>query len=195
MPTCGEMETVKDIQGFLDFDSLNICTDLEDAVMQETTLNFVIEFDSDKAYAAIDIDNDSLQKYLAVKRAPKESTRWINIFAPDQQISLVKQIAQRYNFSPRLTGIMCSKQRTPAAVGAHDPTSGITSNGQPARKRKSTEPRSIDLEMLKTGTKSVSETLALDFSHYKLIDEVWHHCSVDWDQRRKSTLVSVSGWD
>ena len=190
----GAMDTVKDIQGFSDFDSLHICTDVEDAVMRETTLNFVIEFDNDKAYAAIDIDDDSLQKYLTVKREPKESTRWINIFAPDQQTSLVTQIAQFYNFSPRLTGIMRSKQHTPAAVGTHDPASGIISNGQPTRKRKSTEPRSIDLEMLKTGAKPANETLALDFSHYKLIDEVWHHCSVDWDQRRKSILVDVSGW-
>ena len=190
------METIKTIPAFSDFDLPDICVDLEDAVLQETTKNFVIEFDSDKAYAAIDINDDTLGRYLTVDRAPKESTRWINIFAPDQQPLFVKQIAQFYNFSPRLTGIMCSKQRTPAAVGVHDPKSGTQLNGQPTRQatrnRKTTEPRSVDLEMHKTGARSTSETLALDFSHYKLIDEVWHHCSVDWDARRKEALMYIS---
>ena len=179
------MEAVKNLSGFRDFDVLDNCADLEEAVLEEKTLNFAIEFDSDQALAAIDLDDEALRQYLAVNRAPKESTRWINIFAPDQQTSIVKQIAQFYNFSPRLTGIMCSKQHTPSPVGVHDPIPGILLNGQVTRKRKSTEPRSVDLEMHKTGTKLKSETLALDFSHYKLIDEVWHHCSVDWDPRRE----------
>ena len=104
------MEAVKNLLGFSDFDVLHNCTDLEEAVLEEKTLNFVIEFDSDKAYAAIDLKDESLRSYLAVNRVAKESTRWINIFAPDQQPSFVKQIAQFYNFSPRLTGIMCPKQ-------------------------------------------------------------------------------------
>ena len=183
-----KMEEVKAIPGFYNLDDLEVCAKVEEAVSKGTTWNFAVEFDSEKAYAALDLKEDILQRYLMVERAPKQSTRWINIFAPDRQPLLVKQIAQRYNFSPRLTGIMCSKQHTPKAVGIQDTTSPSLPNGQPKtnrKKRKSTESRSSDLEMHKTATTLTHEAPALDLSHYKLVDEVWHYCSVDWDPRRK----------
>ena len=178
------------IPGFNDFDDKEICAKVEKAVLKETTLNFVVEFDSDKAYAAVDLDARSLHKYLRVSRAARESTRWINIFAPDQQPLFVKQIAEFYNFSPRLTGIMCSKQDTPKVVGAQDTTSCWLPNDQPKtnrKKRRSSESQSSDIEMHKTNASLTTEAPALDMSHYKLINEVWHYSSVDWDPQREET--------
>ena len=187
------MEKVKAIPGFKNFDDIEVCAKVEEAVIKETTLNFAVEFDRDKAYAAVDLDNESLQRYLAVSRAAIESTRWISIFAPDQQPLFVKQIAQYYNFSPRLTGIMCSKQHTPKAVGAHNKTCYWLPNGQPKtnkKKRRSTESRSSDLEMHTPAATLTNEAPALDLSHYKLVNEVWHYCSVDWDSQRKESSLN-----
>lgn len=186
------MERINTIPGFDDLDQEEAFVRLEEAVLKATTLNFAIEFDNEKASAAVDLNEESLQKYLTTARTSKESTRWINIFAPDQQPLFVKKIAKYYNFSPRLEGIMCAKQHTPRAVGSVSTTSRPLANGQPRTNRgprKSTENPSIDLEMHNIGTSSTSEAQALDLSHYKLVNEVWHYCSVDWAPQRKTALL------
>ena len=183
------MDTIQSIPGFRDFDDAEVCATVEEAVVKETTLNFAVEFDNDKAFAAVDLDSEGLRRYLAVKRAPQRSTRWINIFAPDQQAQSVKHIAQYYNFSPRLTGIMCSKQHTPSTVGTRNSISNSRSDGQPMRTGKickSMDSLSADLEMHSVNTAGTSEAPALDLSHYRLVNEVWHYSSVDWDAHRKS---------
>ena len=186
------MQRINAIPGFSDFDELEYFAKVEEAVLKETTMNFAIEFDNEKAFAAVDLDKETVQRYLKRDRAPKGTTRWINVFAPDQQSSFVEEIARYYNFSPRLAGIMSAKQDTPKAVGAQNTSSRFYANGQPKtnrRSRKSTESRSLDLEMHKLGATSTSEAQGLDFSHYKLVNEVWHHCSVDWAPQRETVFL------
>lgn len=188
------MERINGIAGFADFDDTETFARLEEAVLKETTSNFVIEFNNEKASAVIDLDEKTLHAYLTTDRASKESTRWINIFAPDQQPLFVKQIAQYYNFSPRLTGIMCSKQNTPRTVGSHGTAARSHANGHPKgtwMSQKSTDSHSSDLEMHNVGASPTSETQALDLSHYKLVNEVWHYCSVDWAPQRRMVFLNA----
>ena len=84
------MAAASTLPGFNDFDEIKHFEKLEEAVLKETTLNFAIEYDSDKAYAAVNIETETLQRFLAANRAPNASTRWISIFAPDQQPGFVK---------------------------------------------------------------------------------------------------------
>lgn len=183
------MTRINAFAGFNNFDDTETYAKFEEAVLDGSTSNFVIEFDNENASVAVDLDEASLHTYLTTARASRGSTRWINIFAPDQQPLLVKRIAQYYQFSPRLAGIMCSKQYTPRPVGSPSTTTHHHANGQPKSSRTdrtSTESHSFDLEMHNIDGNSISDShVLLDLSHYKLVNEVWHYNSVDWASHRK----------
>ncbi|KAL2059641.1 hypothetical protein ABVK25_000934 [Lepraria finkii] len=166
-----------------DFDDAAVYKRYENAVKNPNSENFVIEFDSEKARAALDLDETKMQGFLEKERASTASTRWINIWSPDKQIPLIRRLSARYNFSPRLTGIMCSTHKTHIAV---PPTFASRSLRQRvgmhshAPEPKSMDARSSDIEMDINGASSPVSSHILDLSHYKMVNEVWHFFSVDW---------------
>ncbi|KAK3176454.1 hypothetical protein OEA41_007777 [Lepraria neglecta] len=143
-----------------DFDDAAVYKRYEDAVKNPNTENFVIEFDSENARAALNLDETRMQGFLEKER-----------------------LSARYSFSPRLTGIMCSTHKTPIAV---PPTSAFRRLRQRvglhshAPERKSMDARSSDIEMDIEGASSPVSSPMLDLSHYKMVNEVWHYFSVDW---------------
>ena len=52
------------LPGFQDLDDDNVYERFETAVIHPDTRNFVIEFDSSKAYAALNFDDRNLQEFL-----------------------------------------------------------------------------------------------------------------------------------
>ena len=171
---------------FLDFDTPDNYTNFETALLKETTLNFAIEFNNEKAFAARDLTLNNIKDVLAQTRPPGSCTRWINIFAPNKQPDIVGAIAKTYQFSPRLAGIMASKQDTPNAVATGQRSSKRShEDPQHSTKRSSqVHQQASDPEKNDFSTKSLADaTATLDLSHYKLINEVWHYCSVDWGHR------------
>ena len=60
--------------------------------------------------------------------------------------------------------------------------------------RRSVESHSLDLEKEGMPDTSTSHPPLLDLSHYKLVEEVWHYCSVDWSNKCMGTLASLTNF-
>lgn len=179
---------------FADFDDDIFYKECEESLLQVASQNFVIEFDGTKATAARDVDTECMEKILRVDRPTNSTTRWINIWGPEQQTSLVKLLAARYDFSPRLLGIMCSKHKTPKVIPSTPRQSGLMYRGhwkQDHTDRRSVETQHTDPEK-NSGTPTVVREPVLNLSHYMVVNEVWHFNSVDWGSTcRRLQLVSA----
>ena len=85
---------------------------------------------------------------------------------------------------------MCSDHPTniPIASANHH-GGGLLRSRKPHLERRSVETQSLDLEKEGMAVPSTSRPPVLDLSHYKLVEEVWHYCSVDWSNKCTGTLV------
>ncbi|KAL2043302.1 hypothetical protein N7G274_003608 [Stereocaulon virgatum] len=164
----------------LDFDDDAAYQRCENAVKNKNTKNFVIEFDNETARASLELNEAQMQGFLETERLSTASTRWINIWALDNQEPVLKRLAERYKFSPRLSGIMRSNHNIPLPVAQKPVHIGLR---QRIGIRKSVDARSSDIEMFEDGATSPIQSPLPDLSHYKLVNEVWHYCSVDWGSR------------
>ncbi|KAL9103789.1 MAG: hypothetical protein Q9163_001198 [Psora crenata] len=164
---------------FQNLDNESVYETYYQALQSIKTLNFVVELDSTSAHAAFDLNTQSLQRLLDIKRPKGSSMRWINIFAPEKQRDCIAAIARKYDFSPRLEGLMSSKPLTPRRV--HDvsmehPASTRQMNGSALKgDRVSTKIHVTDPEKSGLDSECPVELSELDLSHYKIVDEVWHY--------------------
>ncbi|KAL9130596.1 MAG: hypothetical protein Q9217_001256 [Psora testacea] len=152
------------LPGFDNLDDENVYNRCYQAIQSIDTLNFAIEFDSANAYAALNLNARSLQELLDTKA-----------------------IAQKYDFSPRLEGIISSKPLTPRCVDT-----GLTKHSASAQQakpstskndRKYMDSQGSDPEKSGLDAQSLLYSSGLDLSHYKLVDEVWHYLSTDWTSK------------
>ena len=181
------MATAQTPEFFDNFDDESYYPSFEAAITKESTLNFAIEFDDGSAHVALDLQADNMSKFLSKSRASGASTRWINLFGPNLQTQIVKAIAEKYEFTPRLAGIMRSRQLTPEVVTSlgstvvkvpSENTDSVATGASPLASHIS-DPEKNDHDP----SPLMDSAEALDLSHYKLIDEVWHYCSVDWGEK------------
>ena len=171
-----------------DFDDEVVYRQQEEAVLSANDGSFMIQFDSTQATSVLNIDETLIEEILQVK--PDKFTRWINIWGPERHKKLVKKLSAQYDFSPRLLGIMCSDHNKPAPVPAVSHHNGHiwnklhTTPQHAAINRPTSDPE-------KDGTRGVPTVArdTLDISHYKVVNEVWHFCSVDWGKRCKESLT------
>lgn len=181
---------------FTNLDNEDYYQRFEKIVLNADTSNFVIEFDATNAKAAVDLTAVSVKRLLEKSRPPNTTTRWINIFAPDQQPDTIKIIAKHYGFTPRLGAIMSAARGPPPATPSFKRTS---------THRFSADRRSIfggvnrqdghlaDPEKNALSTVPAIDAMATqDMTHYNVVNEVWHYCSVDWGSRCKSSYQSQS---
>lgn len=163
--------------------------------------NFCIDFGDDDAWCAFDLGSDSYRRLLNSPRPSHLNTRWINIWLPYNQKDTLHALAKHYDFSPRLLGLMCSnpvppKRKTPL----HSKKSSATlrsrrSNKSHKSQQSSSRNESLDSEESIGMTEMMHSTQLemTQFSHYHIIDDVWHWSSVDWGRRCKFTCpYSVS---
>ena len=174
-----------------DFDEFKTYQELDDALRCVNTGNFVVEFDGDKASSVLGIDGPSLDKLLQAKS--NKSTTWINILGPERQKELVKRLAAQYDFSPRLSGLMCSDHKATAPPLAQVPPHQHHRFREKLGRRMSmsTEIPFTDLEKNRD---SIVTTMLPQTSHtgqYKMASEVWHYCSVDWGKKCKIFFVEL----
>lgn len=173
---------------FGDFDVESVYQQEEKAVLQANDGMFVIEFDSTTASSTSDLNEASLDEILQSK--PDKTTRWINIWGPERHSGLVKKLSAQYDFSPRLLGIMCSDHNKPASVPT-DPQH----NGHFWDKFSFTSQQTPVSDMFsdpeKNGNRFVPTVSqdTVDVSHYNMVNEVWHYCSVDWGKKCKGSLA------
>jgi hypothetical protein len=100
-------------------------------------------------------------------------------------------LAEHYEFSPRLLGLMCSEPLKPEPATASEPPSTTERIREYARRerqkfRASIEPQSpiaarnpedpVELRQVPP----VSEPERLDVNHYHIVDEVWHWSAIDY---------------
>lgn len=90
---------------FRDLDNNDVYTSVKAQAASDQARNFVVEFNHDEARIASGLSSDEFGVLLGQK-APEGMVRWINIWSPSKQTSVVKQIGNRYGFSPRLQALM-----------------------------------------------------------------------------------------
>jgi hypothetical protein len=180
------MATFANVPSFEDFDDKDVYDRYEHALSQAETLNFVIQFDDKNASSALNIKAVDLKEYLKTEQPANSSTRWINIFGPERQKKLVKELSARYRFTPRLLGIMCSDHKTPVPVTSLPVQNDLVQDkAQVETQSSSAESTSSDLEKNNGGILGGIHYPTLDINHYKIADEVWHYNSVDWGPKCK----------
>ncbi|KAL2847988.1 hypothetical protein BJX68DRAFT_106916 [Aspergillus pseudodeflectus] len=154
------------------------------------TRSFVLDFGNEDAWCAVDLEQEDLTALLTHSKPRCFGTRWINIWAPEQQKDLIKAITSYYGVSERLQGLMCSDPV------ARRPQRHIAPNQAP---RKSFQPKSSAMpsrvqinEDLEDGhamkhlpsserVHAAASPRGLTFGN--VVDQIWHFCSTDFGPR------------
>ncbi|KAJ5549581.1 hypothetical protein N7513_006815 [Penicillium frequentans] len=147
------------------------------------TQNFVLDFGNEDAYCATDLVTEDFKALLSQPRSRCFGTRWIHLWAPEEQIEAIKGIMSFYGVSERLQGMMCT-----APVIRPPP-------GTAPKKRRS-RTRDLDLDL---DPDDIENAFALknirdqgeghDTSSFKhltfsqVTDQIWHFSSVDHGPR------------
>ena len=169
--------------GFEDFDDPETYRKCEEHILKADALNFILEFDSDTAHIALDKDSKAMQELLHLESDPNK-TRWISLWCPERQKETIEALADYYGFSPRLSGLMRQDPNKPVVVPL--------ANHQSRRRdvinrfkfeRQSFESQVADMEMTLATDSTATHAMGADINHYRLVDEIWYYCSVDWGTR------------
>jgi hypothetical protein len=173
-----------------DLDDPEKLRDLEHAVTSPYSRNFFVDFGDNEAWAAFDLPVDTYSSILSRPRPSSLYTRWINIWYPFNHQPTLEVIAERYDLSPRLLGLMCSDPRKPSGNETANASKGASSffsaAHQPLKYLKHLQQQAIELE---EGWRSwdmpnmEEPALLPDMNHYQIADEVWHYSSVDWGRK------------
>ena len=177
------------LPNFKDFDKADVCKAGESYILQPDALNFALEFDSDQALLGLGLGATSVQDLLQAEKVSAKS-RWICLWCPEQQKDIVMALGAHYGFSPRLRGFMCQDPEKPV-IATMDNHQSHYRNKLPGLRRwkserASFESQSPDLEMTSTFEQPASHAMDLDLNHYRMVDQVWYYCSVDWGSKCKN---------
>ncbi|KAI9839844.1 MAG: hypothetical protein M1819_000034 [Sarea resinae] len=172
---------------FENFDARSTYKKFEAFAGDIASQNFVIDFSNDEAWAASDLSPRDIDGLLKSARPDSLRTRWINIWAPNRDPKVVEAIADYYDFSPRLFGLMRSAPLKPIPVHVEEHKSRFHFDywSQHTVPRSPTSCAS-DVEGAIELVEKESEDSAdepFDLNHYHLVDEVWHYSSVDWGKK------------
>ncbi|KAB8231533.1 uncharacterized protein BDW43DRAFT_140064 [Aspergillus alliaceus] len=151
------------------------------------TRNFVLDFGNDDAWCAVDLDQEDIALLLRSAKPRCFGTRWINIWAPEQQKDLIKAITSYYGVSERLQGMMCTDP-VPHQTQSKAPNLINSFNGRNVD-QKHRVPRMNDLEEAHTlkdlsdpaEMQAAASFIGLTFAH--VTNQIWHFCSVDYGSR------------
>ncbi|KAI9779355.1 MAG: hypothetical protein M1839_007463 [Geoglossum umbratile] len=196
---------------FADLDDNGNYAEYSKLVQAPDTRNFVVDFGNDGAWVAMDIDEGEMKGLLDLPRPTTLATRWINIFAPDRQVKVAKvsyqylysihpadenvqTLAEHYEFSPRLSGLMYSEPLKPVpAVSSNEAPSTTERIKEYTRQKRQ---QLLDPHQPPTPTAPNAENSIelgkvppttnrkrLDMNHYHLASEVWHWSSIDYGKR------------
>lgn len=154
---------------------------LMDEVRSTSTGNFIVDFSDDTAWAAFDLPTTSIKALFDADRPESLNARWLNIWYPFQHQSLLEFLARRYDFSPRLFGLMCSNPKVP-----RNPSRSTLR--KPVQKRRLWQRSSTTELAIETGANEdeiseqssvVSPDSMAGGNLYRVADNIWHYSSVD----------------
>ncbi|KAK6958083.1 hypothetical protein Daesc_000876 [Daldinia eschscholtzii] len=107
---------------FEDFDLEEVFKSAEQHVRDEKSRNFVVEFGSERARIAFNFDIHDAKELLLDQDPDKKKDypiRWINIWDPSTQPNIMEAISDRYEFSPRLLGLMVTPRTQREDIRRH----------------------------------------------------------------------------
>ncbi|KAJ5707680.1 hypothetical protein N7488_007481 [Penicillium malachiteum] len=93
---------------FQDIDDLTHFKTYMRQLEQPETRNFVLDFGNEDAYCAINLETEDLRALLSQPRPNCFGTRWIHLWAPEEQTESIKAMTSLYGVSERLQGLMCT---------------------------------------------------------------------------------------
>ncbi|KAE8145999.1 ADP-ribosylation factor [Aspergillus avenaceus] len=150
------------------------------------TRNFVLDFGNDDAWCAVNLGQDDIASLLRSAKPKFFGTRWINIWAPEQQKELIKTITTHYGVSERLQGMMCTDPAERPSKSAVSPPDNLRVRNTDQTPR---VPRMNDIEEAHAlqdlsdpdQVQAAASFRGLTFGH--VTDQIWHFCSVDYGPR------------
>ncbi|KAJ5730691.1 uncharacterized protein N7483_005199 [Penicillium malachiteum] len=174
---------------FQDIDDLTHFKTYMRQLEQPETRNFVLDFGNEDAYCAINLETEDLRALLSQPRSKCFGTRWIHLWAPEEQTESIKAMTSLYGVSERLQGLMCT------APVIHPPKPAA----QPKSRRSRNQDLPVDLPVghelddvenaFRLKHMSEHDSLVQDNSSFKnltfsqVTDQIWHFCSVDHGPR------------
>ncbi|KAJ5198780.1 uncharacterized protein N7498_007897 [Penicillium cinerascens] len=147
------------------------------------TRNFVLDFGNEDAWSGADLDTEELKLLLSRPRARCFGTRWINIWAPEEQKDTIKALTTHYGVSERLQGMMCTEPVValpkPVALPKRRHTRDFDHSEKPTGDVKNAiSPKDQSDPDTLRDTASFKN---LTFS--QVTDQIWHFSSVDHGPR------------
>ncbi|KAK3068097.1 hypothetical protein LTR53_014598 [Teratosphaeriaceae sp. CCFEE 6253] len=169
----------------IQFRDLDCSTDLDGMMARlrsSTSRNFVVDFSDEASHAAFDLDATSMAQLLALKRPDTSVVRWINVWSPYHQQSLLHLLATRYDFSPRLLGLMCSDPCVRPPLATTSRSERVT--GKARASRRATQSTLLEVEKGSDELNDLASVCSGDSvargNLYRIVDDVWHYTSVDF---------------
>lgn len=166
---------------FLNIDEPSNLDQIMQALSRSSSQNFVLDFNDTDAYAAHDIPVASFGIILQAERQAA-TVRWINIWYPYHQQFLLEMLARRYDFSPRLLGLMCSDPRRPRSK-----MDGLKTRSSPPNSFRRMHRRPSHASSIENGMDELSEHSSISSydsiargNLYRIVDDLWHYTSVDY---------------
>ncbi|OJJ63566.1 hypothetical protein ASPSYDRAFT_141021 [Aspergillus sydowii CBS 593.65] len=153
------------------------------------TRNFVLDFGNEDAWCAVDLETQDLTALLTHNRSRCFGTRWINIWAPEEQKDLIKAITNYYGVSERLQGLMCTEPvtRPPKPTASAQPARrSFQSRSSPKLARTNVDEDLEDGNVMKPLPSSEEVHAAASFrgiTFGHVVDQIWHFCSTDYGPR------------
>ncbi|OQE41407.1 hypothetical protein PENCOP_c005G06886 [Penicillium coprophilum] len=149
------------------------------------TQNFVLDFGNEEAWCASDLGTDELKLLLSKPRDKCFGTRWINIWAPEEQKESIRAITKQYGVSERLQGMMCTEpvHPTPEPTPTPVPTkrSSQAPSVAPSFVHEVDDPENALKHLDPEKSRESASFKNLTFS--QVTDQIWHFSSVDHGPR------------
>ncbi|KAJ5769656.1 hypothetical protein N7520_004215 [Penicillium odoratum] len=149
------------------------------------TQNFVLDFGNEDAYCATDLVSVDFKALLSQPRSKCFGTRWIHLWAPEEQTETIKVIMSLYGLSERLQGLMSAPVCSPVQTAT-----------APNKRRSRTRDVDLDHEFNDLENALALKNLNLreheglhDTSSFKhltfsqVTNQIWHFSSVDHGPR------------
>ncbi|OAX80161.1 hypothetical protein ACJ72_05506 [Emergomyces africanus] len=196
-------------QSFRNLDNAIHFAECRGCLTDEATQNFVVDFGTDEAQAAFDLEEEDFGALLTSSRPKSLETRWINIWSPECQRELVQTVTNNYKVSARLQAMMVSDPAIPSQnIQADSPklTSVDTEELEPEGKSVPVSLADLEGGYQLSGVRRAGTALSsLDgagfskFSLSQIVNKIWHFSSVDYGEKYLclgyNSLHVVSGVD
>ncbi|CAI7635663.1 hypothetical protein PCG10_000353 [Penicillium crustosum] len=155
---------------------------LEDPLTQ----NFVLDFGNEEAWCASDLGTNELKLLLSKPRDKCFGTRWINIWAPEEQKESIRAITKQYGVSERLQGMMCTEPVHPAPKTTPTPLPAKRNSQSPSVApsfKHEVDDAENALKHLADPDKSRESASFKSLTFAQVTDQIWHFSSVDHGPR------------